>query len=584
MDENNPPAGGNKVAPINLDDENIKSLDEHKKAVLTDRRLSASAQDRRKAELEELNSTQIGFKDLPFRAKGLYIWNHVAFTMTLTILVLVAMGMLFASLFNVADTQFTVTLDYVIVGIFTFETLMRCIFMGPKAYFTDFLCVVDFLVSVIDIVTIVIGLTGSGTRSDEAVLVRTFRVARLSKISRIARLSLKVDEIENSERGESIEKDEDGHIYAYNSATLFSLGWLYNIQGTVIVMPEIWVQTLIFVILTTMIAAYACDMECDPLANNYDDGAANCEGCINSIEADYILMFLELAAFLLGIFAQLLFDRWWETRTLIQMLFAEIKDSCMMAYSFIRGNDKKSERVRRDLIRWSKLGAFLLEKQIDGKTNFREAIEKRYLKESEWDQMEDRERGNFILPQQWAFDTVCRMVDDNLVVEYGGCLDNLIMSFLKQRNLCSDILMILETPMPYIFTHLMTIICKVNLLFTSIACGVLVGQSLKNEQWTTVACGYMIVILGNMLIEGLLRLHVVLSDPFGDDACDFPWQSFMDELDDECEIMKSQFSNMPYGDKYDPIDDFAEETIPVEHATDKEPPNSGRTILPPLES
>ena len=177
--------------------------------------------------------------------------------------------MLFASLFNVADTQFTVTLDYVIVGIFTFETLMRCIFMGPKAYFTDFLCVVDFLVSgqlrivrfvksvvagsvvfvqaslanatltitcaciaVIDIVTIIIGLTGSGTRSDEAVLVRTFRVARLSKISRIARLSLKVDEIENSERGESIEKDEDGHIYAYNSATLFSLGWLYNIRGT----------------------------------------------------------------------------------------------------------------------------------------------------------------------------------------------------------------------------------------------------------------------------------------------------------------------------------------------------------------
>ena len=158
--------------------------------------------------------------------------------------------------------------------------------------------------------------------SDELSLIRTLRIARLSKISKIARLSFKVDEVQNEERGEAVEVDEDGHIFAYNSATLFSLGWIYNLSGTVLIMPEIWVQTLIFVIAATMVAAYSCDLSCDPLMETYtgpDENPNDCSGCINSIQAEYILMFLGLAAFLLGIFAQLLFDRWWTTRTLMQV-------------------------------------------------------------------------------------------------------------------------------------------------------------------------------------------------------------------------------------------------------------------------
>jgi hypothetical protein len=47
-------------------------------------------------------------------------------------------------------------------------------------------------------------------------------------------------------------------------------------------------------------------------------------------------MFLGLAAFLLGIFAELLFGRWWQMRLLIQGLFSEIRDTCAMSQSFIR--------------------------------------------------------------------------------------------------------------------------------------------------------------------------------------------------------------------------------------------------------
>lgn len=230
---------------------------------------------------------------------------------------------------------------------------------------------------------------------------------------------------------------------------------------------------------------------------------------------------------------------------MIQQLFSEIKDTTMMTLSFIRGDCKESQQVRSDVVRWSKLGAYLLEKKIDGKVNFRWAVDQKWMTEGEWDLLEGKDN-NFIMPYQWAFDTLCQAREKELITEFGGTFDNLLNSFPKQRQLCSDILMILETPMPYIFVHLMTVICKVNLLFTSIACGTVVGQAVKQGQYVQIIIGYIIVILGNMLIEGLLRLHVVLSDPFGDDACDFPWQMMLEEMNAEVELMIKQFGKMDY--------------------------------------
>jgi hypothetical protein len=378
--------------------------------------------------------------------------------------------------------------------------------------------------------------------------VKVLRIARLGKISRIARLQNKVDEIENDIRGKAIEKDDEGHIYQYNSATLFSLGWTYNLGGTVIAMPEIWVQTLVFLIIQTLLASITCPDYCDSSSNAFDPIEGECDYCITTIEPDYSLMFLGLAAFLLGIFAQMLFDRWWQTRLLIEKLFAEIRDTCVITVSIITGKDNHSRNVRHDLVRWAILGAYLVEKEIDGKDNFREAVQMKYLKEREWDEIEKCENKNtYHLPYQWGFDTVLRLNESPLCTNK-SLVHDLALSFNQQRKMCTDILMYLNTPMPYIYIHLMTLICKVDLLFTSIACGTLVGQAIHNKQPLTVAISYLIVLLANMLIEGLLRLHVVLSDPFGDDNCDFPWSTYMKDVIRQCKIFKEQHDKMPYND------------------------------------
>jgi len=481
------------------------------------------------------------------RFKMLLWLNSKWVTLLLTAVVLFSMSMVFASMFGVVFGSGMLSLENWIMGFFGAETLVRLILMGPKAYFTNWMCLCDFMVSAIDLTMFLVTEFSTVDNPEALNFFRIVRVSRLAKVTRLSRLIANIEEeTGNTNRGAEVEKDEDGHIWQYNSASLFAMGWLHNLAGTVVSMPEIWVQSLMLVIVTTLLAALTCPMKCDSLINSYDPlfvAEGGCVNCVTSIAPDFGLMFLGLAAFLLGIFAQMLFDRWWQLRQTIEALFAEITDTAMLTLAFLRGQDPKSTAIRRDVIRWSKLGAYLLEKQIDGKRNYRNAIKWGFLTEREWDCLENRD-DNFMLPQQWAMDALCQAKDKGLISEYGGTFDSLIMTFPAQRKLCTDILMFLNTPIPYIFTHLMTVICKVNLLFTGIACGTMVGQAIEQEQWLAVFIGYMIVILGNMLVEGLLRLHVVLSDPFGDDACDFPWDMMMHTMNAKINMLVAQFGRM----------------------------------------
>jgi hypothetical protein len=88
--------------------------------------------------------------------------------------------------------------------------------------------------------------------------------------------------------------------------------------------------------------------------------------CISVVDPTYSLMFVGLASFLLGIFAQMLFDRWWHLRTQIHTIMEEIKSITQMSMAFIRGKDLRSVAMRNDVSRWSILSLYLLEKQIDG--------------------------------------------------------------------------------------------------------------------------------------------------------------------------------------------------------------------------
>merc|ERR1740130_494752 len=102
----------------------------------------------------------------------------------------------------------------------------------------------------------------------------------------------------------------------------------------------------------------------------------------------------------------------------------------------------------------------------------------------------------------------------------------------------------------------MTLVCKINLVFIALVCGTSMGQAIEVDQYFNGAILYPIVLLlANMLIEGLLRLHVTMSDPFGDDECDFPWEMMMAKMDEDVQNLENQFNNMPFDFEKMPSED-----------------------------
>lgn len=482
------------------------------------------------------------------RENTLFVLTRVWFSVFLCALVVASLGMMFAAMFNVDLPLWTQTAEIVIIGIFALETSLRLFAMGAKAYFADAICRCDLFVTCIDIIILcieewVVG-GGNGNETESLSVIRVLRVTRLSKITRVARIfrfASKVDEMHEGgvHMKKALEVDENGRIFDYNPENLMSIGWMFHLTGTVVAMPEIWVWTLILLIISTLFAAITCPLECDPRQGMFDPDSADCSGCTNSIDPSYGLMFLGLAAFLLSIFSSQLFDRWWTMRLRVQDLFAEIKNTAMMVHAFLRDvQDEEQLALRDDVIRWSVLGAYLLQKKIEHNHNYRDAVLKGYLTESEWDRIE-RIDCSYVFPHKWMLDSLSEAAHNGLNQNSVLCnlMEYLLMSVPRQRVISDEILTILDTPIPYVFLHLITIICKINLIFTAVSCGTYVGHAIMLDQWLQVVLGYCIVVFASMLIDGLLRLQIILSDPFGDDSCDFPWERMVDGLEYEVNLL-----------------------------------------------
>jgi hypothetical protein len=298
------------------------------------------------------------------REKVLWYMNHLYFTLSVTSITILSLVMMFATMIEPrlrpellatetleANPLYVVT-DFVIMCFFFVETFLRMIMMGPFTYFKTPMCLADLFVTTLDITLFMLEYFELGSVGSLGGLVRMLRVVRISKLSRMSRLTVQVDSIDryglfvppclllaalfphlppcllaflppclfasrppktpcittprlhslSGFRGESVERDETGRIYAYNSSELFSHGWMHNLGGTVLVVPQIWVQMIFLVIITTMIATYTCPSDCDPAQGG---DPANCmgndsEACLASLDPTYSVMFMSLAAFLLG--------------------------------------------------------------------------------------------------------------------------------------------------------------------------------------------------------------------------------------------------------------------------------------------
>merc|ERR1740121_1680817 len=90
--------------------------------------------------------------------------------------------------------------------------------------------------------------------------------------------------------------------------------------------------------------------------------------------------------------------------------------------------------------------------------------------------------------------------------------------------------MILNSPLPFPYVHLVSLLVHFSALFACLKCGVTLGTESKTPGPVLVVFELLFVLAMNSLYSGLLCFTVALTNPFLDEIIDFPAASFHHRL------------------------------------------------------
>jgi hypothetical protein len=491
-----------------------------------------------------------------------YYLDSFKFNLILALVVLLAISMSIAEMFGVDPSSLAAySIDLMTSIFFATEVLTRLAVYGPKRFFSDFLCIIDLCVSIIDWINF--GLLSKGY--GQIVLLRILRAARLSKMTRFGRLAdykrtqdLTMEDEKNKDGAghpnafHPVSKDHDGRIYAYSPDILFSFGFIRYISGTVLGMIEIHIQFVLLAVLTSVWAANICPMSCDPELNSFNPNAeldGECHSCVTGFSLEYGTLFGSLVAFLLGLFVSLTFERWLKVKQMLSAIMEEKNNNALYLTNFCVGSDVHSAQFRIEYVRYLNLSMSLWYLQARNEpNNLEELTAKGLLFDKEVRILQDKS-DKYNIVYVWLGSLLNNAADRGLIRYPNSTVPYLHTSLASQRFLTSEVFMHLETQIPYTYAHLLTLIVKIHLLMTTASAGTLVGHGLHEHQGINIFWGYIIIFISNLVLEGLLRIHVVLYDPFGDDACDFPLPQYEDYLLETTQTIVNQINapnNLPF--------------------------------------
>eukprot|EP00466_Bigelowiella_natans_P010215 jgi/Bigna1/86588/estExt_fgenesh1_pg.C_120022 len=102
------------------------------------------------------------------------------------------------------------------------------------------------------------------------------------------------------------------------------------------------------------------------------------------------------------------------------------------------------------------------------------------------------------------------------------CIQGLEKSISSQQSNIENMFALIETPVPYIYTHLVAIISKIELVLASIWISEFLRYGIDEDSVESIILGYIIIVGLSIIVEGILEVHSSLSTPFGYTAVDFP--------------------------------------------------------------
>jgi hypothetical protein len=378
----------------------------------------------------------------------------------------------------------------------------------------------------------------------------------------------------------NIQKDEHGHITAYDAQLLGQWGIFYMAKGTFLQSMFIWRQAAIFLAVqfglailcyslyvlfaysqcfVSAIAVRACSSltrlryVLSSFSHRWDDP--------DQIPVDVVeqvaLITSGLIGFFLSLFVQLSVERWWTMREKsLGGLIAAIDRINLLLTLYHRNGSEYDEWLLDTYGRLSLACHELVyvvagdheDSKLPHQFDLNSLIERGQLNENEVEQLRDVKNKAMVV-WFWA----CALTNDYAIIPKQA-KQELHCAHEAGRGSIQSIFTFVETSLPITYTHIVIFIVKFNMFIVAAQAGLISGRELILNGYSTIAVQAFIVIMLPAVYQGLVSMERNLKNPFGGDMIDFPKGAYRIVMKKRHDEYRAAMRSLPYRHhRYTPV-------------------------------
>jgi len=310
---------------------------------------------------------------------------------------------------------------------------------------------------------------------------------------------------------------EDDKIIKYDEKGTVTIRALWNLHGSVFLNSSLALHTVFYVIIAVLVGfiSYAC---------------GNVDKKSGEHMANIVNYLTTIQGIMLGLYLSMSLSRWWSMRIDgIGAVWAAIDDICLILASHIR--DPADRIYKRRVLRLGLLSYNLIFKQGRGKEdlkNLTKLVKRGLITEGELELIKD-------LPSKpqvvWVW--ISQVIHGIAVqgkIRYPAVMVPILDELCaKGRGGIGTLFTYTDTQLPYVWVHMLSVIVTLVNLVIALKCGLNMGYLLEMSALPGQAmeCSKLFAELCTVVIlpfafTAFMMLGAKLSDPLGQDLCDFP--------------------------------------------------------------
>ncbi|CEM28903.1 unnamed protein product [Vitrella brassicaformis CCMP3155] len=320
----------------------------------------------------------------------------------------------------------------------------------------------------------------------------------------------------------------------YNLRELNSLAGVLKLRGSVLMYKQIWIEALFYYLLVAAVVGIYLAIPDEWVAVEKKSTAVQ----------NLATWLSALSGFLVGLYTSGVIDKWKELRVegIGKIFDATTKLNFLLLshiHTYTDGNlTYEDERTIDTIVRYGRVSlASIFVRRSD--RQFHDLVKRGLLTEAEY---------------RFLLDDVCYRVPCCVwawVVALIGELDQkgrltglsgttfLYETASDGRDGAAFILRQLAAPLPFAYVHMMAFLVKVNNIVFALAVSMRITRYLSQQgHWELFALELVLVFVIPFLYNGILTLAQELSDPFANEANDYPGELYDKYIARECYAAK----------------------------------------------